>query len=235
MDAKGNKISRVFTFQGHGDLVHIPRHDLERVILRSSIFIRDYVTIYILPISKKRDLFAKKLTPKDINGGFYDVRAQTIVIVRFDEYPKVLIHELLHHNLRSIIRPRDWILHLDRVMSPVLLDEALVEAIATMCHVSMLGLGIDREIKWSKSLTHDLLKNQNWPTIPWSETTNVFAYVIVKLFIMSNFETLFPILFDHGAMQKEVRSSLRPFLDNLDLQFQNKEKKTSMTAYGHRF
>jgi hypothetical protein len=128
------------------------------------------INYYILLNPLKRKLPNKKsdiISAKNINGGFTYINSNNIYIIRKEDYEKVIIHELLHHN--NIIHHEDWkeknikILKKlcnianDQVFIP---NEAIIETFAIILIVKKIIDKQDNKL--------------------WRENTHCYCYIVLR-------------------------------------------------------
>ena len=95
-----NLITKVY-YRNNKDKINIPK--IQRVIKRAFQVVNNlnnhkFFTIHlILSKAKKEFVFDRIITASNVNSGFTYANGNEIFIFREEEYPKVIIHELLHH------------------------------------------------------------------------------------------------------------------------------------------
>jgi hypothetical protein len=132
-----------------------------------------------------------------VNSGFTYLNRNNIYIVRKEEFPKVLLHEILHHNHHihstfkesNIKRLKKHFNITNKDFDP---NETIVEFWATIIHLNLISedykldfykLFID-ELKYSLYKCYQLY---NLPkNVLNTSNTNVYAYVIFKTILMYN-------------------------------------------------
>lgn len=175
---------------------------MKRVVIIMDLYnMKKKLNFYILLNPFKR--FLPKtgfLLPKHINGGFTFINRNSIYIIRKEDYEKVIIHELLHHNTR--IHNNLWkeknidILksHFNVSMKCDLdPNEAVIEAFACIfdsCFVSLetnmnFKYIYDNDKQYSKHISNKIKRYQN--SQEWYEETNTMCYTILKSIIFCNF------------------------------------------------
>jgi len=157
----------------------------------------------IVPCAEKRRWPSNEqhVTSANINGGFTYKTGDIVYIFREEEYPKVMLHEAIHHT------------HLDPVPSNLvgvetlfrdtfniatnmrfLPAEGVVEAFAVYYQCKFIAdeTNIPFDAIWSRELTY--MREQSAAIIsssktkPWFETTNAFAYIVVKWLCCMNMD-----------------------------------------------
>jgi len=154
------------------------------------------INYYILLNPLKRKLPNKKsdiVSAKNINGGFTYINSNNIYIIRKEDYEKVIIHELLHHN--NIIHHEDWkeknikILKKlcnianDQVFIP---NEAIIETFAIILNV--IFTSIENNLSFKKLLKEDKKHNiiivkkiiDKQDNKLWRENTHCYCYIVLR-------------------------------------------------------
>jgi hypothetical protein len=200
--------------------------DLPPTLLLERIVKRVYVTMKMFDIQRDSMVFwlvpckasrwfprSGKIMPKHINGGFTSVADSMdknsvceVFIYRYQEFPKVMLHETLHHShvdehsymhtsSKADIERLKRICNIDP-STLFLPNEAVVEAWAVILHsmfVSLeLGLAshntlLNKEKEWGDRQARRLLSFIK-PTRPWKEATNAYCYVVVKAALLHDAE-----------------------------------------------
>ena len=168
--------------------------------------------IYLIPCPEKR--MAPKaidvpLSENDINGGFTYIRrsgrALLVIIFRMEEFPKVLLHEMLHHSFlqsRMDPWPIDQIAELKRAFGiaaemDLLPQEGVIETWAEVlqCFFVSEELGVPmgtllaEEKSNANRMARELLDRQKKLTGGlWHETTNAYAYIVFRSIFLNSIE-----------------------------------------------
>ena len=175
----------------------------------SSIF-----NYYIIMNPQKRYLPTKKdelIDVVNINGGFTYISENDIYIIRKEDYCKVIIHELLHHNI--FIHKNDWKeqniqrlkkhfnIHDNMLLIP---NEAIVETYAcvlnTIFYSIETGTSLKENLKkdqlHSIALAKKILDKQNGEK--WVEKTHSYCYVVFKTILYVYFNKFLKIYKYHN-------------------------------------
>lgn len=154
---------------------------------------------YILMNPLKRYMPAKKDDPIDavnVNGGYTYINKNNIYIIRKEDYEKVMLHELLHHN--TMTHHEDWNdvnierlkehfkIHCDMLLLP---NEAIIEVFACILNTifytietgTRLNENLKRDQEHSLHLAKKLLDKQGDGV--WNEKTHSFCYIVIKTII----------------------------------------------------
>ena len=164
---------------------------------------------YIIMNPQKRYLPSKKddlIDVKNINGGFTFINKNNIYIIRKEDYNKVIIHELLHHNI--LIHKTDWLdknitrlkehFNIDNNML-LIPNEAIIETYA--CVLNTIFYSIETETSLKKNLKNDqehsiylakkILDKQG--DNKWNEKTHSYCYIIFKTILYVYFNKFLKI------------------------------------------
>ena len=160
--------------------------------------------IWLIPLSIKR-IFPNdsvQISFNNINGGFTYVNGNDIYIHKEEEFPKVVLHEVLHHSkfdtgnqwsiselntLREIFE-----ISQESNFNP---NEAIIELWAEIYHLAFISYELSipfnilyaSELKWGIYQTDKLLKHKKTFKNPlWKEKTNAFSYIIIKTILLNN-------------------------------------------------
>jgi hypothetical protein len=164
------------------------------------------INIYIILTEIKRYLPNKIIKPININGGFTITNESNIFIIRNEEYPKVILHEILHHNINidnnnwskyNIQRLKNHFkIHPKTILIP---NEAIIELWATIYHLKFISNDyqldfnklLEDEIKYSLFKSYQLLNLQK--NNLWIEQTNAYCYIIFKTILLYNLKEFLKI------------------------------------------
>jgi len=168
--------------------------------------------IYLIPCPEKRiapEAMDAPISENDINGGFTYIRrsgrAPIIIVFRMEEFPKVLLHEMLHHSFlqsRMDPWPIDQVAELKRAFGiaadmDLLPQEGVIEAWAEVlqCFFVSEELGVPmgtllaEEKANANRMAHELLDRQKKLTGGlWHETTNAYAYIVFRSIFLNSIE-----------------------------------------------
>jgi hypothetical protein len=152
--------------------------------------------------SKKDDL----IDVKNINGGFTYINKNDIYIIRKEDYEKVIIHELLHHNI--LIHKTDWEkenikrlkehfnIHNNMLLIP---NEAIIETFACVLNTifysietgSSLQDNLKKDQEHSICLAKKILDKQQGNK--WQEKTHSYCYIVFKTILYVYFNKFLKI------------------------------------------
>ena len=146
----------------------------------------------------KNDIFR----PIHINGGFTNINGNDIYIYRKEEYSKVVLHEFIHHidklnlsiyNISSnnIFKLKNFFnIHNNCHLEPV---EAIIEFWSFIYNTIFISIeySIPFKLLFKKELDFTLFQYNklinNYKFInQWTEDTNIFSYIIIKLILLVN-------------------------------------------------
>lgn len=171
---------------------------IKRVIKRGTTIISNkLIKIILLLTSAKKTLVEDKiLTPYYVNSGFTFISRNEIFIFRKEEFPKVIIHELLHHDINihndifKIENKKLLIEHFNiHEKCKIILNETIIELWATIIHLKFISKEykisfkklLNIELKYSLYKCYQLFEIQkNHPNKQWYDECNVYCYIIFK-------------------------------------------------------
>jgi len=187
---------------------------IKRLYITSSIFnINKNFVFWLIPTNKNRVFPTKSIVmPKHINGGFTYINGGSnvnIYIYRREEFPKVMLHELMHHSLHdtnnNINDPINNTMYINKLKTlcgihedtTFLTNEGIIEAwtlILQCIYVSYeynipFNVLINSEKKWSLKQTSRILyhKKKHLNNV-WKETSNAYCYIVFKTFFIHNID-----------------------------------------------
>lgn len=170
--------------------------------------------------------------PRHANSAFFVPWRSAIMVLREEEHAKVILHEVLHyliarsrrrsaHSSHSSLALGGRALEAVNISNGTILrlEETIVEAFAVIFHAACLaashtscrrnGLAafnamVAREGSWCRALSIRILQQYRWPHRPWSESSNLFAYVVLRTHCMvrpSEFLTAFRSMYGGGSTE----------------------------------
>jgi len=188
--------------------------NLYRVYLLSKIYDISkwggYVfNFYIIMNPLKRCMPSKKTDIMDVinvNGGYTYVNKNEIYVIRREDYDKVIIHELLHHN--TLIHNEKWepsnIRRLKehfKIDNSMLLipNEAIIETYAcvlnTIFHSIETGTSLKDNLKRDQEhsiiLAKKILDFQGFAK--WNEKTHSYCYIVFKAILYNYFNNFLKV------------------------------------------
>ena len=161
------------------------------------------IKLFLTP-AKKLIETRKILTAVNANSGFTYPARNEIYIFREEEYPKVLLHELIHHielvdkqNFKesNIIALRKKFEITDD--TTLILNETIVELWALLLHLSFISCEykldfnelFNLELKYSLYKTYQILKlKERYKDKKWCDKCNIYSYIVFKTIIMMNIQ-----------------------------------------------
>lgn len=173
------------------------------ITLKNMYRLHEPITIWLIPLSLKR-CFPKKgerISAKHINGGYTYLHNNTIYIYRYEEFPKVILHEVLHHSkLQTEWTSKQWMrlykfLGIDQTQCPTNCQtilqpsEAIIEVWAIYYQCMFLAYEkqkpfetfYKRELEWSLYQSRRLLKyHHTYFPSGWKEDTHSYSYIVLK-------------------------------------------------------
>lgn len=211
--------------------------------------------IWFIPLSNKR-LFPNEsiqITVNNINGGFTYSSGNDIYIHREEEFPKVILHEFLHHSFFDTSNvwttsDIDTLKNLFNISdkSNFIPNEAIIELWAEIFHLLFISNELDisfnnlynDELKWGIYQTINLLKHKETLNLnEWNEKTNAYSYIIIKTILLNNLKQFIdlPIPYNTHALTSFIIKSYEIFKNNFNTQILHntqKNKSLRMTIYG---
>lgn len=188
--------------------VHICK-SIYRIYLTAKLYdIQKDLVYYIVlnPAKRKLPTNGEEIAAKHINGGFTYIRFNEIYILRAEDYEKVILHELLHHN-KSIhydfwkesnlsLLKKVCNITKDLMLIP---NEAIVETFA--CVLNVVFYSIENREPFKRLLTADarhslLLVNKVFMLQgdkEWYEKTNSYCYIVYKAILYIYFNEFLKI------------------------------------------
>jgi hypothetical protein len=153
------------------------------------------VILLLSPFSKK--INNNSLSYLNVNSGFTYMNKNNIYIVRNEEFPKVLLHEILHHNKfihssfknSNIKRLKEYFNIINDNFDP---NEAIVEFWATVIHLQLISKDykLDFYKLFLEELKYSLYKCYQLYNLPNNllnkNNTNIYSYIIFKTILMYN-------------------------------------------------
>ncbi len=165
------------------------------------------IHLILSPIKKRFE--EGDLGVRNVNSGFTFVKSNDIYIFRKEEFPKVIIHELIHHEKNihqdyfskrnELILKKTFNINENAIM---LLNEAVVELWATLIHLIFVSkeYKIDlmelfrTELSYSLFKTYQIYRRQSrLKNGRWCDNSNIFCYIIFKTIFMYNLRDLMKI------------------------------------------
>jgi hypothetical protein len=235
---------------------YVPRFLLDRVVYRLSCIthlhtLRDKLTIWLIPADLPRTFPGTErdvITAKNINGGYTYSNNGEVYVYRLEEFPKVLMHEVIHKT--ELDTSEKWdakkvatlkrLLNID-AKTNLIVNEAVVETHALIYHLCFLSMQLgmslqmlyDTELEWSRRQTLRILSKQGrLPGRKWCEDTNAYCYVVLKYFLLYNVKEFLRI--GTGDVESIYNLLMRECKNVATLQPQNSSTNVSlrMTVFG---
>lgn len=210
------------------------------------------MVIWLVPIQQKR-YFPQKGVPIDlthINGGYTYPSSHTIYIYRYEEFPKVMLHEVLHHSSLQTTWSKESLnqlytflhIHPNTHIRP---EEAIIEVWALYYHIQFIAYEkhlnveelLSQELQWSLFQTKRLIDyHQRYFPNGWQEHTAGYSYIYLKtclLFYWNAFSKLRRPYTDQqlvAFMLSHLKK--KPFQNAIQKAPQFKTKSFRMTRFG---
>lgn len=197
------------------------------------------------------------MTGANINSGFTFLLRDEIFIFRKEEFPKVILHELIHHDLNihndnfSEINKRRLMEHFKiSEDTTLILNEAMIEMWATIFQLAFISLDYGLEFRrlymmetmYSIYKSNQIKKNQEEKKNGiWRDNCNIYSYIIFKTILLLNLNEfikiyMYPTRYNDTILTDFlIRHSNIPKIDNnpeysLRIQGDLKEIKRPQTS-----
>ena len=213
-----NEITSIYTYKYENLVIYVYYRKnkdylniskIQRIIKRAyKVTDSKFFIIHLmLSPAKKEFEFDKIMTAKNVNSGFTYAKNNEIFIFRKEEFPKVIIHELIHHQIlidNQEFKPENK----DKLMNHfnidkntiLILNETIVELWALIVHLTAISneykINIktlfDLELRYSCFKSYQILTLQEqYKNQKWCDRCNIYSYIIFKMIIMMNLNDFF--------------------------------------------
>jgi hypothetical protein len=157
-------------------------------ISKSNFFLN--LTYFMTPFQKKFTSL-DEITRFNINNGQYDLTKNEITIWRIEEFPKVLIHELIHFfkiNIKIKLINFNLIIKEDYIENEY---ELYTELNTWLLYQILFGLNLEKELEYSMILAIKILKMfRKGDEFHIKTNSNLLMYYVYKAFILNNIKEL---------------------------------------------
>lgn len=209
---------------------------------------KQHITFWLVPCKHNRwfptataTATAVHISPKHINGGFTTVSPLggecTVYIYRNQEFPKVMLHETLHHARIDTSRgPGAWtagdvnaLKRLCRIdpSTTFLPNEAIVETWAMLMHTAFVSseyniafnIILKKEQEWSDMQTRRMLAFAGTDAEAlWKEDTNSYCYIVLKTALLRHPDAFVAASLDTlttapGGIKKYTQDTVAQYLE----------------------
>lgn len=173
---------------------------IKKVMKRGVFILKKQMTIHLIPSPAKKILKEDGImTSENINSGFTYTNRNDIYIFRKEEFPKVVIHELIHHDLnihRDEFNEKNKRLLKEHFNicdeTTLILNEAIIELWATIFQLAFVSIDYHYEFRkifkmeviYSLYKCHQILKIQKGDK--WKDRCNIYSYIIFKTILLVN-------------------------------------------------
>jgi hypothetical protein len=162
------------------------------------------INIWFIPTNTKRQ-FPKNGEMVDrvnINGGYTYLNKHTIYVYRYEDFEKVILHEILHNSELQVPWSSKCLKELCNLFTISYYSEfdpteAFIEMWALYYHIMFIAYEtgsnfeclINKDIEWNMYLANKLLKYKDkYFKNGWIERTNSFSYIILKTIFLCNWK-----------------------------------------------
>ena len=177
---------------------------IKRIYTLTQIYnIKEALNIWLVPTTQKR-YFPSKGIPiqaEHINGGYTYTLNHTIYVYRYEEFPKVLLHEVLHNSKLQITWSHEHLMELYKLLNidttlceqscktRLQPEEALVEVWALYYQMMFQAYEKEKdcmelfhqELQWSLYQSKRLLDyHQTYYQDGWQEESHAYSYIFLK-------------------------------------------------------
>lgn len=183
-----------------------------------------HLTFWVLPTLMMREFPSNGeiVRPYHINGGFTYPSLNTVFIYRFEEFPKVLLHETIHHMPMDVhgqwpyesIMKMYHELHISKqgcntnqCTTDIMPNEAIVETWAELLHIGFLNYEypsmnfntlLKTEQTWAAQQTRRLWTYQQMYLPEWKEDTRAYSYIVLRAALLWNWQAFIKIPFPYS-------------------------------------
>jgi hypothetical protein len=230
---------------------------LHRAVATMSMFGTRDIHVVLLPIHEPRHKpdTGEMVGPRHVNGGYTYQQSNTVYIYRLEEWPKVMLHELLHHaravqgirwtkqNISSIYA----LFGIDTAGCPINCStrleptEAVVEAWAIFLHTAYMSHETGRnfyrllqdEMRWNDHHTRWILEKQAGMGA-WREDTHAFSYIVLRGILLHHLEELLQMPMPYKPrMLLQLWTTGRKEMDSMDGRKVQQHGTLRMSRYGN--
>jgi len=174
---------------------------IKRVLERGAFILREkQMIIHLIPSPAKKMIKEDGImTGANVNSGFTYVNRNEIYIFRKEEFPKVILHELIHHDLnihqdefkkenKELLKKHFKIAE----ETTLILNEAMIELWATIFQLAFVSIDygkdfrklFEMEVLYSLYKCHQIFKIQGEGE--WNDRCNIYSYIIFKTICLVN-------------------------------------------------
>lgn len=171
------------------------------------------LTIWLCLSTEQRNMpTSGMIEAQHINGGYTYVHGHEIFVYRREEFPKVILHEVIHH---TSLQRLEWspaslkelydFFHISQERcgnameychTSLAPNEAIVEAWAEVLHVMFLSIEFgldyrslyDAEVRHALQQTCKVLGFQSAHQPLWKEGTHAYSYIVLRTLLLMKFE-----------------------------------------------
>ena len=195
---------------------------IKKVMIRGVFILKNkQMTIHLIPSPAKK-IFKEDgiMTSENINSGFTYVNRNDIYIFRKEEFPKVILHELIHHDLN--IHQDNFNDDNKRLLkehfnicdeTTLILNEAIIELWATIFQLAFVSIDYNIEFRklFKMELIYSLYKCNQILKIQkgdkWKDRCNIYSYIIFKTILLLNLNKyikiyMYPNKYDETTLTK---------------------------------
>ena len=258
-----NKLDKFYKFKFHNINYHILYKNklnlkkINKIVKRCYNISHHYnetFNIYLL-LTPLKKLFNsniyKPLSSHNINSGFTYINKNSIYLIRSEELPKVLLHEIIHHN--KLIQNEFKKSNIDKLKECFKIDkkidldpnEGIIEFWAFLIHLYNISIEYNKDYYelYKIELNYSLIKSKQILNIQkrlanniWiDKNSNIFPYIIFKtifLFYLDEFYKIYTFPYNDDVITEFLISHYQSFILSLN---QISLKKISLNPKSLRF
>lgn len=252
-----DKLNKIYKFKYHNINYYILYKNkfnlkkIQRIVKRvynlSHYYNRTF-NIYLLLTPLKKSFNSniyEPLNENNINSGFTYYKGNSIYLIRLEELPKVLLHEIIHHN--DLIHNKFKLSNIKKLKECFKIDnkididpnEGIIELWACLIHLYFISKEYNKdyyslfknELKYSLIKSNQILNIQKkLPNNLWiDKDSNIFPYIIFKtifLLYLDEFNKIYTFPYDDDIITNFLISHYEPFINFLSLNKKSLNKKS---------
>lgn len=242
-----NKLDNIYKFKYHNinyNILYKNKLNLKKInkivkrVYNISHHYDKTFNIYLLLTPLKKLFNSNIYQPLDtsnINSGFTYINSNSIYLIRTEELPKVLLHELIHHN--KLIHNQFKKNNIDKLKECFKIDkrinldpnEAIIEFWAFLIHLYYISIEYNKDYYelYKNELNYSLIKSKQILNIQkklanniwFDKNCNIFPYIIFKtifLFYLDEFNKIYTFPYNDDVITEFLISHYKPFISSLN-------------------
>jgi hypothetical protein len=224
---------------------------IKRVLRRGAYILKKkQIIIHLIPSPAKKLLKTDGImTSENINSGFTYIKRNEIYIFRREEFPKVILHELIHHDhnihhdefkKENEILLRNHFKLTDE--TTLILNEAMIELWASLYQLAFVSIDYkiefkklyEMEMKYNLYKCHQILNIQkdNY----WDDRCNIYSYIIFKTILFLNLNEFikkyrYPHKYDDSILTQFLIKHSKLSCDGENPEYLNKKRPDNSLCF----